>query len=456
VEAFLLQNGTVLGGKWKIGGLLGHGGMATVYSASHIRNGGSVAVKVLRPILSSDESLRGRFLQEGYTANQVGHPGTVRVLDDDHTPDGWAFLVMERLEGETVDQICERNGNVMPLPEIAFVTEAVLDVMTAAHGKGIVHRDLKPENWFITTDGHLKVLDFGIARMRQSEENARITATGVPMGTPAFMPPEQALAHWDEVDAQSDVYAMGASVWSLLTGSVVHRGRTPAEVLVMVATRRAPPIRSIAPHVPEALAQVIDRSLIFERQARFRDASEMRRAFADAMRSIGVRPVCPRAIQSASTDHAPRVFGETAAPVATIGASSPRSSHLWRWIGIGTAAALVLGGATVFFATRGLNDTSHVPATTPEPSSSSAEPVSTVTALPAEPATALDDLPAASASALTSASAEPPIGAKSPLVKPANIKPNTGKPTSGKPTSGKPKPAETAKPNSGGTLDRYN
>ena len=193
-----------LNGKWTLNRLIGQGGMASVYLATH-RNGKNVAIKILHMAYSFDAGIRERFVREGYAANQVNHPGVVTVDDDDVTPEGAAFLVMELLDGCALDEYVERRGGTVPASEVVRISRAVLDVMVAAHEKGIVHRDLKPENVFLTADGGVKILDFGIARVRERTNESSATKTGSLLGTPSFMPPEQARGEWAEVDARADV-----------------------------------------------------------------------------------------------------------------------------------------------------------------------------------------------------------------------------------------------------------
>ena len=193
--------GSVLRGKYRLDRVLGVGGMASVYEATHLRNANRVAVKVLHRELALDPGLRARFLREGYAANSVEHQGTVRILDDDISEDGAIFLVMELLDGETLEARWERTGRKLGVAEVLDLGCQLLDVLAAAHARGIVHRDLKPENLFLTREGRLKVLDFGVARLREGSPTR--TRTGAVFGTPAFMPPEQALGRANEVDALS-------------------------------------------------------------------------------------------------------------------------------------------------------------------------------------------------------------------------------------------------------------
>lgn len=158
--------GITLRERYRLDKLLGLGGMAAVYRAVH-RNGHKVAIKMLHPTLAFSESVSARFLKEGYVANAVDHPGAVRVIDDDRAPDGAAFLVMELLEGETVDARCAETGHKLPVSEVCDIAIALLGVLEAAHAKGIVHRDIKPQNVFLTRANEVKILDFGIARMHE-------------------------------------------------------------------------------------------------------------------------------------------------------------------------------------------------------------------------------------------------------------------------------------------------
>ncbi|HEY8074732.1 MAG TPA: adenylate/guanylate cyclase domain-containing protein [Labilithrix sp.] len=302
--------GTRIKGKWRVDKLLGVGGMGAVYSATH-RNGSRVALKVLHPQLSLLNDIRARFAREGYVANSVVHPGVVRVLDDDETDDGAAFLVMELLEGETADARMRRLGGRLPVEQVVQIAEGLLDVLGAAHAAGIVHRDIKPENVFMTKDGLVKVLDFGIARLRdvagdELDPDAASalpqlrTRTGVTIGTPAFMPPEQALGRTEEVDASSDVWAVGATMFALLAGRIVHDAKTHMEVVIAAATAQARSLGAVAPDVPKALVDVVDRALAFKKEDRWPSARAMHTALRQAMPRASTSAI-PAASQHPST-----------------------------------------------------------------------------------------------------------------------------------------------------------
>ena len=271
--------GVVLAGKWTLVRVLGVGGMAAVYEAVH-RAGASVAIKVLHAGLVSHPEALERFKREAYIANRVDHPGVVKVLDDDVTPTGEPFFVMELLRGESLEDRVARAGGKLPLAQVLAIAERVLSVLEAAHAKGIVHRDLKPDNVFLTSDGHVKVLDFGIARLR--EGNVKKTRTGMMLGTPAFMSPEQALGRADDIGPPTDVWALGAMMFSLITGRFVHEAESASQMLVHAGTRPAPSIARFA-ELPLSVVRVVDRALEFDAHKRFPTAVAMRAAIVEAM-----------------------------------------------------------------------------------------------------------------------------------------------------------------------------
>ena len=277
--------GKVLRDKWKLTDLLGIGGMAAVYAASHINNGKRVAIKLLHPEVLSNPEARSRFLREGYVANKVGHPGTVQVLDDDIDDDGSVFLVMELLDGESFEARRVRSGNILPAIDVLKVADRVLDVLAMAHEKGIVHRDIKPDNIFLTRDGGVRLLDFGIARLRDTMRRATMTSGGA-IGTPAFMPPEQARGRWDDVGPRTDIWALGATMFTTLTGHLVHEAETVNELLLAAMTKPAPPLASMLPGVPVTVSAVVDRALAHEMDARWPDARTMQSMVRMAFQSL--------------------------------------------------------------------------------------------------------------------------------------------------------------------------
>mgnify|MGYP000920357053 CR=1 FL=1 len=274
--------GQVLRDKWRLDEVLGVGGMAAVYAATH-RNGKRGAVKLLHPEMAITPAARARFQREGYVANAVGHPGAVSVLDDDVADDGSCFLVMELLEGLPVDAIARsRPSGVLSVGETLALADAVLDILVAAHDRGIVHRDIKPENLFVTRDGAVRLLDFGIAHLKPPPGDATTTRAGEAMGTPAFMPPEQALGDWHLVDGRTDLWALSACLFTLLTGRYVHEAESAQRTMLAAMTREAPSLASALDGAPADVTAIVDRALAAGPEDRFSDARAMQIAVRDA------------------------------------------------------------------------------------------------------------------------------------------------------------------------------
>jgi len=264
--------------------------MATVYAATH-RNGKRVAVKMLHPKLSIDANIRSRFLREGYIANKVGHPGAVSVIDDDTAEDGSVYVVMDLLEGETLGGRAQRCGGKLEPGEVLSMADQLLDVLAAAHDRGIIHRDIKPENVFVTREGQVKVLDFGIARMKELSTNSTATKAGSTMGTPAYMPPEQARGRWEDVDPRSDLWAVGATMYTLLTGRLVHEAHTVNEQLLAAMTAKAPSISTVVQGLPPEMIELIDSSLAFDKQDRWTDARTMQNVLRVVYQALIGNPI---------------------------------------------------------------------------------------------------------------------------------------------------------------------
>ncbi|MBP9114481.1 MAG: serine/threonine protein kinase [Polyangiaceae bacterium] len=275
--------GSVLRQKWRLEELLGVGGTAAVFLGVH-RNQNRVAVKVLHPELAGYQEVRERFVREAYVANFIGTNNVCKVLDDDITDDGMPFLVMELLSGETLESKWEKANCKMAPKEALRWIDDVLTVLHLAHEKKIIHRDIKPENIFVTSEGVLKVLDFGIARVFQSDQ--KMTRQGMVMGTPAFMSPEQALGQWDRVDGRTDIWAVGATLFTLMTGRYVHQGRNSNEQLIKSASEEAPKLASVDPYLPRAVCELVDRALAFKVENRFADADTFQQALRRVRKTL--------------------------------------------------------------------------------------------------------------------------------------------------------------------------
>jgi serine/threonine protein kinase len=267
--------GSALNAKWTIEKLLGVGGMGAVFAAKH-RNGTRAALKLLHSKFAQEKDVRERFLREARIANRVDHPASVPVVDDDVSDAGEPFLVMELLEGGTLNELRKSSGGVISLEETLRIFDVVLHLLSKCHAVGIVHRDIKPGNIFITTDASVKVLDFGVARMHEPNSGIEATRHGIAIGTPSYIAPEQALGLGAQVDARSDIFSVGACMYVALTGERLNVARTEAESFVMAATQAAPSIANLAPDLPAEIVACVDRALAFEREKRFQDASAMR------------------------------------------------------------------------------------------------------------------------------------------------------------------------------------
>ena len=308
--------GRVLKNKWRLERLLAVGGMGAVYEAAH-RNGKRVAIKMLHPALCRDPIQRKRFLREGYAANAIGDPRVVTVDDDDVDDDGSAFLVMELLEGESLNHAVDSQDGRVSVAKVLHCTDQLLGVLEVAHAKGIVHRDIKPENLFLTKSGALKVLDFGIARQReQANPGLSDTSQMTIMGTPAYMPPEQAKGRWEHVDGRSDLWSVGATMFRLLSGHYVHDAETRSEQLGLAMTAPARSLATVAPNLDPDLIVLVDRALAYDSKDRWQSAGEMRAALRPLLGQPAESPPLPEAIEPRE-QIAPPTMDSISAPVVS-------------------------------------------------------------------------------------------------------------------------------------------
>jgi serine/threonine protein kinase len=290
--AHLLAQGRVgqtLNGKWTVDHLIDVGGMGAVYAATH-RNGRRAAIKVLHARFAQDPEVRRRFLREGYVANKIGHPGAVAILDDDIAEDGAPYLVLELLDGESLSGALSRAGGKISTADALAVTGQVLDVLAVAHANGIIHRDIKPANVFVTKTGHTKLLDFGLARIRDGNKSLIPTAVGVVMGTAGYMPPEQARGLTDQIDARTDIFSVGAVLFRAISGRRVHEKQNAFDMTLAAMKDAAPPFASVFPKAGPYLANVIDRALAFEKDKRWQSAPEMFAALRVAYDELSNEP----------------------------------------------------------------------------------------------------------------------------------------------------------------------
>ena len=286
--------GTVIG-KWRVDSLLGSGSMAAVYAVTH-RNGSRAALKILHGQLCNDDAVVERFLSEGYLANVVKHPGIVRVFDDGMTDEGCPFLAMEMLEGETLEDYCEHVGPRLDLETVVNISDSIMDALAAVHAGGVIHRDLKPSNVFLTADQQIKLLDFGVAKLSDKKSMSKLSLVGMVLGTPAYMAPEQALGAREAVDARSDIFGLGAMIFTMLTGENVHPVEGTQQKLLAAATAKARSLATVLPDLPPGIIAVVDQALQFKKDDRWQTVTQMRNALKEATelaRSRSLRPPPP-------------------------------------------------------------------------------------------------------------------------------------------------------------------
>jgi predicted esterase len=243
---------------YRVLGTAGVGGMGVVYLAEDTRLNRKVALKFLPPAIALDDHARGRLLREAQAASALDHPNVATIYEIGEWQNQ-LFIAMAFYDGETLRQRIERGP--VGISEAASVLLQLATGLSAAHRAGIVHRDLKPANVMLTHDGHVKILDFGLAKMlSDSEQTAlRLTGPNTTIGTVAYMAPEQ--AHSAEVDARADIWALGVMGFEMLTGRLPFNATTPTAALLSVARDVAPAIRSVRPDVPEEIAALVDGAL---------------------------------------------------------------------------------------------------------------------------------------------------------------------------------------------------
>ncbi len=283
----VLQAGQALK-QFRVEGLLGRGGMGIVYSAVDTRLERPVAVKVLKPEATGDESRRVRFLQEARAASAVNHPAIAQVYDVDSVGD-ITFIAMELVEGRTVRELIEQ-GELDLLSSLDIAIQ-VADGLAKAHGAGVVHRDIKPENVRVTPDGHAKILDFGLAKLQPYRdgkeewggsdiETLAKTQAGMIMGTLAYMSPEQARGR--PADHRSDLFSLGVMLYEMITGEAPFRGQSPLDTMHAIAFEETTPVTQVRAGLPYDVQRIVGRCLAKDPQRRFQSASEL----AEALRRL--------------------------------------------------------------------------------------------------------------------------------------------------------------------------
>ena len=293
--------GKALDGQYQIEDLLGKGGMGAVYRARHILLGDRVAIKVLPPEMRSNAEWLRRFQREGQAARRFRHPNAVTVYDLRTSSDGTIYLVMEYVEGNTLDVELRKRGRFLPAEAVA-VLRPIMGVLNAAHAMGVVHRDLKPENIMIgkpSTGGEpvVKLLDLGIAKLREvagaeKTGSTNLTIAGQMLGTPYYMSPEQwgELPHDgnSEIDGRADIYSLGCVFYEIIAAKRPFNGMTLAELRRQHVSITPEQLHHVAPNVPESFSRVIARSISKDRDARQSTAGELEHELVSALSAEGI------------------------------------------------------------------------------------------------------------------------------------------------------------------------
>ncbi len=284
------NTGQLIAGRFRIEDEIGEGGMARVFRVTDIATSGTFALKLLKPEIAGEAEAVARLRREGEVLASLSSPAVVGIETFGRLDDGRLFLVMEYLQGETLGQRMRRDKQIAPAELAPIVTGAAAGLQ-AAHEAGIVHRDLKPDNIFLEQKGdhepfQVRLLDFGISKVYDQEE--RLTRTGQILGTPRYMSPEQLAADHD-LDARVDIYALGVILYEALVGSPPFLATTPSDLIVAILHGKVTPLRTLCPHLPPAIEEVVARAMNRNREARFQTALELADAFLAAAGSPQVR-----------------------------------------------------------------------------------------------------------------------------------------------------------------------
>ncbi len=396
--------GQTLAGKYKVEKLIKMGGMGAVYRGRHVLMEKTVAIKVLRPSLAGDDAVVARFSREAKAASRISHPHAVNVTDFGEAENGVVFLVMEYLDGHTLKDLLAKEGP-LSLDRTVEIVRQVAGALDVAHSQGVIHRDLKSENIMLVShngDEWAKVLDFGIAKIRQPAggTDPEITQANLVVGTPQYMSPEQC-AQSGALDARSDVYSLGIIVHEMLTGRLPFTGES-ATVIMMKQVQDPPPsVLDSRSTLPAAVDQIIKRALAKQPIDRFQTAGELSSALAEVAQgeaaeapvvkgapvTVANTPVTvPAVVDDVDEETVVRprheftpaqagvARAQTTAPPVTVDRFNP-----WRII-VPAAIALVVVFGVVYLLTRGSSTTDpNQPALTADPNSTPVQPTGTPT-----------------------------------------------------------------------------
>jgi eukaryotic-like serine/threonine-protein kinase len=375
---------TTLDERYRVLRVLGEGGMGIVYEGEHARIDRRVAIKVLRDDFCQRADVVERFRREAKSASRIGHPNIVDVIDFGTTPGGASYFVMELLHGQDLADLLAGQGALSP-QRAALIVYQCCHALAATHDKNIVHRDLKPENIFLiereSVPDFVKIVDFGVAKMGdfdleptgEGPRQSKLTRTGMIFGTPEYMSPEQAAGLVP--DLRADIYALGVTLYELLSGRVPFEGESFMSVLTKHASKPVPPLREVRPHLALSaeLEAVVLRALHKDRAKRFQGMREM----AEALQATPEMPLLPfRLSQPLAGRTTPSSPGVVSSPEATESSvlpvvadvTEPSRAPARRWLRrAAIPAALLALGALVYIASSQSGDARRAAATAPVP-----------------------------------------------------------------------------------------
>jgi serine/threonine-protein kinase len=372
---------------------LGEGGMGQVYLAEHVKMGRRCAIKVMNPSLVHDPEAVSRFNREAANASRITHPNVCAVYDFGETPDGLIYLAMELVEGEPLTALLARE-KTLPARRAAAITRQVADALQVAHDLGIVHRDLKPDNIMLARgrDGAdvVKVVDFGIAKAMAGGDSQKVTRTGLVVGTPEFMSPEQLAA--DQLDGRSDIYSLALVLYRMVSGRLPFEASTVQETMVKRLTDAPTPLAAARPDLtfPAGLQAVLDTALARRPAERYQSAAK----FGNDVAAIA------GLTSGAGTAVLPPTRADGDAKTALLTTPAPRRRSLVPVV-LGAVVVVAAGGGYALFGRTRTPDTASRDTTTP----AAVPPDTASRAAPSAPASAtarlndwfdrIDDIPGA-------------------------------------------------------------
>jgi serine/threonine-protein kinase len=439
--------GEVFAGKYAIEAVVGRGGMGVVLAARHLELDERVAIK----LILADEGPKGaefvaRFVREAKLASKIKSEHVVRVLDVARLQTGEPYIVMELLEGQDLAQLLTRNGP-LPIELAAYYVLQACEAIAEAHSLGIVHRDLKPANLFLATlrDGRpcVKVLDFGISKLMGEQGGHAMTQTNALMGSPLYMSPDQ-LVQARDLDARSDVWALGVILFELLTGRAPFDGDDAPQLIAQILHRPAPSVSSFRPDVPRELAALIDSALVKDREQRIPNVAELARGLvpfapeagrfsleriagmlsrSGVVNASGARSAQVSWSASSSSSRAGTPSATAGGAALDLGSTRKPSSAVP--IVAGLVALLALGGIAALFL-AGRTSTLTAPPRLP-PAAGSPVPLAPPTSVAVVPAPAPSVSAAPSSAAVAASAATPKVKPAAPAPRPAVV---TVKPSS--------------------------